>query len=214
MLNVAITGTTSGLGEVMAMYLRENLGNNVRTYSKPEFDLSHSQGRHAMLKNVMENFNNLDLLINNAGILILEEEKAEWTPIAKMIQVNLITVWELSIRLHPLLQRAFGQIINIASVAGMNGDEDAPLYAGTKAGVIAITKSLAKAYAPEVRVNCISPGLFNTKLVPGAAPTYLIDSIPLDREAHPLEIIPVLDYLLNSKYTTGSNIVIDGGQSL
>ena len=73
---------------------------------------------------------------------------------------------------------------------------------------------MAKIAAPHVRVNCISPGFFNTNLVEGDTPQELIDQVPMLREAQPEEIIPVIDMLQKSTYMTGANIVIDGGLSL
>ena len=104
-----------------------------------------------------------------------------------------------------------GNIINIASVSGMKGEEDFPMYAATKAGLINMTKSFAIGYAPNVRVNCISPGFFNTNLVEGDAPAELIKHIPMGYEAEPSAIIPAIEFILKADYLTGENIVLDGG---
>lgn len=214
-MKIAITGTTSGLGQAMATYCRDNLNKEVFTYSTPTYDLATYFGREAMFNDLNEKAKGeLDVLINNAGRMILDEVKAHGDDLANMVQVNLLAVYSLSMTLYPLLRKKKGQIINIASVAGITGDAECPLYSATKAGVIAITKSFAKAYAPDVRVNCISPGFFNTNLVEGPAPQELIDEVPLKREADPIEIIPALVSLLNCRYMTGANIVIDGGLSL
>ena len=113
--------------------------------------------------------------------------------------------------LHSHLKKANGQIINIASVSGMKADPDTPLYGALKAGLISLTKSFALRFAPGIRVNCISPGFFNTNLVPGDLPEELRLTIPLGKEAEPMEIIPVVKMLDESDYITGANIVIDGG---
>jgi 3-oxoacyl-[acyl-carrier protein] reductase len=104
-------------------------------------------------------------------------------------------------------------IINIASVSGMVPDKDLPIYAASKAAVIAMTKSLAKQLAPRmIRVNCISPGFFKTNLVNGEdLPDDLLKTIPLGYEELPSNITPVIEMILHSRYMTGSNIVIDGG---
>ena len=96
----------------------------------------------------------------------------------------------------------------------MRGDPYTPIYAAGKAGIINLTKSLAVRLAPDIRVNCVSPGFFDTNLVQGKTPKQLINQVPMKREAQPKEIIPVIHMLQESSYITGANIVIDGGLSL
>ena len=214
-MNIVITGGSSGLGREMVKHF-ENKGNLVHSYTRKYstgegYDLSKQDGRFNLIKNVRKSFNYVDLLVNNAGVMILDEEKMSMADMIRMVHLNLVAVWDLTVSLYPLLKAARGQIINIASVSGVKGDDECPLYAATKAGVINLTKSFAKKYAPKVRVNCISPGFYNTNLVPGPAPQELIDGVPLAREAVANEIIPVIEYLLQNRYSTGANIVTDGG---
>jgi len=211
-MNIVITGGSSGLGREMYSYFKDG-DHNVRTYNRKEsFDLSTQKDRDRMFSHVGSYFNYIDLLINNAGIMTLNERGMNTTEMVTMVHLNLVAVWDLSVSLHPMLKKGYhGQIINIASVSGIKGDAECPLYAATKAGVINLTKSFAKAYAPDVRVNCISPGFYDTNLVPGPAPQELIDGVPLAREAKANEIIPVVAYLIANRYTTGANIVTDGG---
>jgi NAD(P)-dependent dehydrogenase (short-subunit alcohol dehydrogenase family) len=96
----------------------------------------------------------------------------------------------------------------------MKADPDLPIYAASKAALISLTKSLAKSYAPDVRVNCISPGFFKTNLVDEPTPTELIHTIPMKYEEDAKKITPVVDLIWKSQYMTGANIVIDGGVSL
>jgi NAD(P)-dependent dehydrogenase (short-subunit alcohol dehydrogenase family) len=130
------------------------------------------------------------------------------------VPVNFMTPISLCNLLLLLFKQDGGHIINIASVAGITGDPDAPIYSACKAGIINFTRSMAKIAAPKVRVNCISPGFFNTNLVEGDTPQELIGKVPMEREAEPIEIIPVVHMLQTSTYMTGANIVIDGGLSL
>jgi 3-oxoacyl-[acyl-carrier protein] reductase len=104
-------------------------------------------------------------------------------------------------------------VINISSISGLMADVDTPIYGASKAALISLSKTLAVKYAPEVRVNCISPGFFDTNLVPEKTPQELIDPVPLGFEAQPKMILPVVDAILNCPYMTGANIVVDGGLS-
>jgi NAD(P)-dependent dehydrogenase (short-subunit alcohol dehydrogenase family) len=158
-----------------------------------------------------------DLLLNCAGYMPLEDSfllydlKQEFN----ILDVNLMT--------HYLVTKHFIQgamddccklnIISIASCCGVKADSETPLYAAAKAGIIALTEGLCT-FKPElVRINCISPGYFNTNLVPGDAPQELLDAqVPQKREARPEEIVPVVKMILDSPFMTGSNIIIDGGQ--
>ena len=217
-----ITGTTSGLGYYIATYYHNNgfmtLGANRRKVELAPpidgmlyFDLSEICEIQNFVRYLVEQYETIDVLVNNAGVMHLNDFEAEdYDTIPVNFEGPMILCKEVINQ--GLLQH--GHIINIASVSGMVGDIDAPIYSACKAGVINLTRSLAKACAPNIRVNCISPGFFNTNLVEGDAPQELIDKVPMKREAKPEEIVPVIAMLQNSTYITGANIVIDGGLSL
>ena len=216
-----VTGASSGIGKAIAQYYhnegfhvvgiqRHTIGSGTNSPVDTEIteDLSTPEGAEESVIMVGKQFDRIDVLVNNAGIMTLDGEGGE------IFIINMCTPILLSNDLLSLLTTAGGHIINIASVSGIIGDTDAPLYSACKAGIINFTRSLAKQLAPNRRVNCISPGFFNTNLVPGRAPKHLIDKVPMKREAQPYEIIPVVDMLQKSPYITGANIVIDGGLSL
>lgn len=154
-----------------------------------------------------------DLLVLNHGILSFNEIKDQ----EQLVAVNLTSYFQA---LHmQAIERQYvregGSIILIASVAGITGAEDVPLYAALKAGVVSLARSFAKPLAKQgVRINSISPGFFKTSLVAGDTPRNLIEKVPLRREAQVDEILPAIDFLVASKYTTGSNVVCDGGVQL
>jgi 3-oxoacyl-[acyl-carrier protein] reductase len=119
----------------------------------------------------------------------------------------------LTTGLYNSLKAVRGVVINVSSISGLMADVDTPLYGASKAALISLSKTLAVKYAPEVRVNCISPGFFDTNLVPEKTPQGLIDPVPLKFEAQPIMILPAIDFLLNCPYVTGANLVVDGGLS-
>lgn len=208
MKTVLITGATSGLGKEIQQYYRKK-GYNTLTISRTSqvlpCDLSDVADIHTMLGKLHKSpITEFDVLVNNAGRLLLDET---FLDVGRLWALLLYTPYILMERLGPKVKR---HIINIASVSGMKADPDTPMYGALKAGLISLTRSYAHKLAP-VRVNCISPGFFNTNLVPGEAPKELLEPVLLGREADPKEILPAVQLLDESEYITGANIVIDGG---
>jgi len=215
-----VTGASSGIGRAIAQYYHNEdffvVGVNrgpVDLDTSPVdqnwcFDLRDKEKVKAVVNQIIGQFQKIDVLVNNAGIMPFNETDYQ----DDIINLNLLAPIGLSESLpfNPL----GGHIINIASVSGIIGDPEVSTYSATKAALINLTRSWAKHWAPTIRVNCISPGFFDTNLVWGPAPKLLIKDVPMKREAQPHEIIPVVDMLQKSPYITGANIVIDGGLSL
>jgi NAD(P)-dependent dehydrogenase (short-subunit alcohol dehydrogenase family) len=203
MYNAFITGASSGIGQAIYQQLKARNSWKVFGLSRrgPDFkyNLSYPINEQPLISSV-------DLLVNCAGIMPFDESKY-------VFDINFWGTYNIIQNLLPAMKRG-SCIINVASVSGINPDEDLPIYAASKAAVISLTKSLAKKYAPDIRVNCISPGFYETNLVPGEIPKELIDKIPMGRAEQPYFIMPVIDMIWTSRYMTGSNIVIDGGVSL
>lgn len=214
-----VTGASSGLGAAMTKHLHGKWGMDIIGISRSFPNIIVSEGYYSVdlskpehvtdfIKSIKETYPPISLLINNAGFFSFESSVDINT---RLFQLNILTPYMLSTEL------AFepgANIINIASEAGINPSPDCIIYGATKAGMIHMTKTLAKIYAPKIRVNCISPGFFKTNLVPGNLPENLLKTIPMQYEADPKEILPVLDCILQSGYMTGVNISIDGGVSL
>lgn len=209
---IVITGASSGLGKAIYEYLSQK-GFKVIGISRRGPDIKADLTVYDERVRVVQELDGIEVLVNNAGMMLLEEDPKDATAY-EMLLLNLVAVWHLSLLLSDKIPSG-GKIINIASVSGIKGEKDLPLYAATKAGVIALTKSFAMRLVEKgVTVNCISPGLFDTNLVPFPAPDELIESIPMKREAQPEELLPAVEMILSSDYMTGANIVVDGGHLL
>ena len=217
-MNVLITGSSSGLGREMYRHFK-NLGHNVIGVSTSKSDINLNLGlkesRDILARRVKSlTGRKLDLFINNAGVLLLNEYNFQES--MKMLQINLVAVWDLIELFTPIMTKN-SNIINISSISGLRPDPDTPLYGATKAGVISLTKSYAKKFSREskrIRVNSIAPGFFKTNLVPGKMPKELLNECPFKRVANPKELIAVVEMIINHDYITGTVIPVDGGSLL
>jgi len=223
MKTAVITGTNSGIGREISKYYREKGWRVVGVNRKPisptspvdaliSCDLSTVEGLAYAISQIKDKCKVVDVLVNNAGQMIINDLLSDVPP-EQTIKINLVAPIYLCKSILPLMPRG-GHIINIASVVGITGDADCPIYAATKSAIINLSRSLAKKLAPSIRVNSISPGFFKTNLVPGDTPKFLINKVPMKREADATEIREVIHFIHESKYLTGANIVIDGGLSL
>ena len=173
----------------------------------------------ALAKRALDHFGRVDILVNNAGMSPLYPSVVEITEelYDKVMGVNLKGAFRLSALLGTaMVEGDGGSIIGVSSVAA---DAPSPAeipYGAAKAGLHSLTKSLARTFAPKVRVNCIMPGPFMTdisKAWPASAVEHLEKSLPLRRGGRPDEIVGAALYLASdaSSYATGSIIKIDGG---
>lgn len=208
MKTVLVTGASSGLGKAIYQGYKKLPGYKVIGASKNgpnisvDFCTTHWQSEFDYLKL------NVDILVNCAGFMdLLEHEKVSTR--RNLWKVNFVAPYELILK----YMKPYLIVINIASVSGMVPDPDSPVYGATKAALISLSATLAKKFATiGARINCISPGFFDTNLVVEPTPQYLLDTIPLgQREGRPEEIFDVVRFIEKSEYMTGTNIVIDGG---
>lgn len=203
----AVTGASSGLGRAIYNHF---LGKGVIGISRhgPDIhvDLSTPEGVDSVVRKLSER--PLSCLVNCAGVLHLGSDDALHH--RQIFDLNFWTPYYLS----TYLQFEMGaSIINMVSVSGLMADPETPVYGASKAALISLTRSLAVKWAPRVRVNAISPGFFDTNLVPEPTPRNLIDPVPMGFEATTEMILPVMDMLLDCPYITGANVVVDGGLS-
>ena len=177
-------------------------------------DVTNTRDIANMVKTTQDAFGRIDILVNGAGICqrkpLNELTEDDWD---KMYLINLRGIFLCSQAvLEVMKKQKSGKIINIASLAGeVGGIKVGANYAATKAGVICLTKSLAKYAAPYINVNAISPGIIDTEMIRGI--DYDPNDIPLKRIGTPEEVADVIVFLASdsSRYITGANIDVNGG---
>jgi 3-oxoacyl-[acyl-carrier protein] reductase/pteridine reductase len=179
-------------------------------------DVAKREDVTAMFAAAEKEFGRLDILVNNAGMFFpakfeeLTEE--QWD---RILDANLKSQFLCSQAATPMLRRGgHGRIINFASLGGLLAWPAYTHYCVSKAGVIMLTRCLARALAPEITVNAIAPGTIS---FPGDAPELAEDFIrraPLRRTGTPQDIDDAVVFLAQSAFVTGQVIVVDGGRSL
>lgn len=239
-----VTGGNVGIGVSIARTLLQE-GASVLTCSRRDYDsppaaegLSGVDGRiahmtcdvreadqvEAVVDKTVETFGRVDILVNNAGGSP-GADSATASPrfFAAIANINLTGLLVFSQKANAIMQQQDegGIIINISSVAGLQGAPFSVMYGAAKAGVINATKSLAVEWGPKVRVNCIAPGLIMTEAAEYLAPTDEIKKavaagIPVRRIGDPEDISDVVHFLCSpaARYINGETIVVDGGARL
>lgn len=244
---VVVTGGGSGIGEAIARLfaaegakvvigdrnereaglLAEELRAAGREARAVKADVSLEEDVRALIEETVRRYGRVDALVNNAAVIAPKPlEQFEAAEFDRVIGVNLKSVF-LTVK-HAIgeLRKTRGTIVNMASLNGLVGQRMNPVYAASKGGVVAMTKSLALDYAPDgVRVNCVCPAGVSTPLLrqwireqadPEATVQALNDMHALGRPATPEEIAQAVLYLADSSsgFITGVALPVDGGASL
>ena len=180
-------------------------------------DVSKAEEVDTLITNVLEKFNKIDILVNNAGItrdtLLLRMKPEDWQAV---INLNLTGVFLCTRAVSKgMLKKRSGRIINIASVAGQMGNPGQANYSAAKAGVIGLTKTLAKEFASRgITVNAVSPGFIETDMTSNLQSEEILKAIPLGRYGKPEEIAGMVRFLAAdtaAAYITGQVFNVDGG---
>ena len=183
-------------------------------------DVSDRHQVTAMVREVTERLGPVDLLVNNAAVFHLvasgEVTPEDWQ---QTMDVNLTGAYQVTWAVKDsMIARRFGRIVNLSSIGGLRARPRSIAYSVSKAGLIALTKSSAEAWAPyNIRVNAVAPGLIETEMIAGAEPELIgkiVAETPLGRLGQPGDIAPVVAFLLSdeSSFMTGQTLVVCGGR--
>ena len=235
---ILISGASKGIGKHMAIQLAKSGHTVIANYNNSELsaiemqnnlkqkninidifkaDVSKNIEIKQMVDYVLNKYKKIDVLINNAGIsqtkLFTDITDEDWN---KMINTNLYSCFKLTQYCLPnMIHNKSGCIINISSMWGQVGASCESLYSITKAGIDAMTKSLAKELGPSgIRVNAISPGFIDTemnKYYSKEDVQNIINDTPLEKVGQPSDILKCAKWLIEDNFTTGQIISVNGG---
>ncbi len=232
---IIITGASGGIGNSIVKRLYdlgadilasgtkveklEELKNKYKNIKILKFDISQTEKIEAFIENATNELGGLDCLVNNAGItldnLAIRMSIVEWK---KVIDINLTSTFLMSkFGIKKMLKNKKGKIINITSVVGHTGNLGQANYTASKAGIIAMSKSLAIEYAKKnININCISPGFIKTAMTDKIDDKFkeiIISKIPSARLGEPEDIANAVIFLISnqSDYINGETLHVNGG---
>jgi 3-oxoacyl-[acyl-carrier protein] reductase len=235
-----VTGASRGIGRAIAIALADEGADVAVNYASSEAaaqavvreiekrgrrglavraDVSDFPDTFRMAQEVLTSFGHVDILVNNAGVnsdkSFVKMDHAAWR---KVLAINLDGVFNCTkVFIDSMLKQGYGRIVNITSVIGQIGNFGQANYAASKAGVSAMTKSLAKEFAAKgITVNALAPGFVETEMVesiPEKVRQRLLDQIPLKRFGKAEEVARAVIYLVSSDgdYITGEELSLNGG---
>jgi 3-oxoacyl-[acyl-carrier protein] reductase len=239
-----VTGSARGIGKAIALRLAEAgadivvndiaaaaetleaTANEIKALGRKALavtaDVSSSADVNRMVESVIAAFGKVDILVNNAGVtrdqLTMRMTDEEWDTV---LNIDLKSAFYCARAvLRPMLKQRSGRIISIASVVGIMGNAGQPNYAAAKAGIIGLTKSIAKEAGPRgITANAIAPGFIETKMteqLDDKQKHAFLDAIPLKSAGLPKDVAEAVAFLASeeARYITGQVLGVDGGMSI
>tara|TARA_B100001093_G_scaffold389990_1_gene376267 strand:+ start:352 stop:1086 length:735 start_codon:yes stop_codon:yes gene_type:complete len=233
--NIIVTGASGGIGNSIVEKLYkcganilasgtkieklEGLKNKFDKIKLLKFDISQSDKIEEFIENAFNELGGLDCIINNAGItqdnLAIRMSLEEWK---KVIDINLTSTFLMSkFSIKKMLKNKKGKVVNITSIVGHTGNLGQANYTASKAGIIAMSKSLALEYAKKnININCISPGFIKTAMTDKIDEKFkevIIQKIPSARLGEPEDIANAVLFLASSQsnYVNGETLHVNGG---
>ncbi len=231
-----VTGGSRGIGKACALELAKagydvviNYAGNVEAANRTveeikalgvdsaayRFDVSNQEEVEASVAQIVEKYGRIDVLVNNAGItrdgLFMRMSAENWNAV---INTNLSSAFYVSQPVvKVMMKQRSGAIVNMASVVGVSGNAGQANYSAAKAGLIGLTKTLAKELGSRgIRVNAIAPGFINTDMTKDLDTSKFTDFIPLKRLGEPEDIAKAVKFLAaDATYVTGQVLEVDGG---
>jgi len=234
-----VTGAAQGIGKTITLLLAEkgaslvlcdiNLEAAEETAREIEerggkclvlkSDVSNFQDAEKIIKQAVERFGSIDILINNAGItkdnVLLRMKEEQWDQVMAVNLKGTFNFTKASIKV--MLRKRSGRIVNIASITGMMGNAGQANYSASKAGVIGFTKAVAREYADRgITVNAVAPGFIATAMtdaIPEKEKEELIKQIPMKKLGTPEDVANAVYFLVSdeARYITGHVIGVNGG---
>ena len=185
-------------------------------------DVADAAASEAMVKEVLTRFGRLDILVNNAGVtrdgLMPMMKEADWDAV---LDTNLKGAFHCMKAVYrPMMKQKYGRIVNLSSIVGLRGNAGQANYAASKAGLIGLTKSMAKELAGRnVTVNAVAPGFIDTDMtaaLPEKAREAMLTTIPMGRLGQAEDVAKAVAFFAGdeSAYVTGQVLCVDGGMAV
>jgi ketoreductase RED2 len=233
-----VTGSSSGIGEAVVRRLSaagmrvvvnsarsaeagRKLAESLPDALYVQADIAEESGARRLVAAAVEHFGRLDVLVNNAGTTrrIPHADLTAATPEIwrEILDVNLIGTWQTTVAAVPhLTESADGSVVNISSVAGSRPAGSSIPYAVSKAAIEHLTRLLAGALGPRIRVNAVAPGLIETPWTKDFTDIaqHVRESTPLRRVGLPEDVAEAVLAMVGATYTTGTVQLVDGGAHL